>query len=353
MSESNRDCLDSVNRILVIRFSAMGDIILTTPVLRWIKQRFPDAQLDMLVKTEYKPLVENHPAVDRVLTLSKKVQVSRLISEIRRRHYDAAADLQANLLSRWIIYHCGARKIGLYKPQRRERFWMVYFGWNFYQDIIQPVPLRYLRAVAPWGVLDDGRGTSIYPKKSEILRLENALSGFSADKLAVLAPGAGRQTKRWPTVYFQEVGHYLQSRGYQVVIAGGTEDRPVCECVAQTFQSGIRSLCGDLTFMETAALVQQSKIVVSNDTGVMHMAGAVGTPVVAIFGPTTQHLGFFPFRCNSVVVEHPDLACRPCSFHGTKTCPKKHFRCMKDVTPDKVQNAIEMIIAESCPDSNQ
>jgi len=324
----------------------MGDIILTTPVLHWIKQRFANSCLDMLVRPQYVSLVENQPDVDEILTFSKESSLSQIYKNIRAREYDAVVDLQANPVSRWLTYRSGAKHIALYKPQRWDRFWLVYFGWDLYQNI-QPIPLRYLQAVKQWGVLDNGQGPALYPKETDIYKIAMALSGLPTGNLAVLAPGAGRKTKRWPAEYFQKVGQYLQESGYQIVITGGSEDRPVCEKITLALQGKVCNLCGDLTFMETAALIQQSKIVISNDTGVMHMSGAVHTPVVAIFGPTTRHLGFFPFRCRSVVVEHPDLACRPCSFHGTSTCPKKHFRCMKDLTPAIVIDAVESLITES------
>jgi len=351
MTETLKDTihLNSIRNILIIRFSAMGDIILITPLLRWMKQRFTNASLDVLVKPEYAVLLENNPAVGHVLTLPENrrlTTLSGLRTEIQDRHYDAVVDLQANWISRWLTWSSGAKRKAYYTPARWARFWLVHFGWNFYHQI-EPVPLRYLRSVASWGVEDDGHGAELCSGNLDAEDLKKISAALNPDKMIVIAPGAGRRTKRWPAAFYRDAAKQCLNRGFSVVLVGGEGDRKLCGEIAQPLQNGLLNLCGDLGLMETAALLKQSCVLLSNDTGVMHMAGAVGTPVIAVFGPTTEHLGFFPFRSNSIVIEHPHLSCRPCSFHGTERCPKKHFRCMREIKPDQVMEAMDLILTDS------
>ena len=165
------------------------------------------------------------------------------------------------------------------------------------------------------------------------------------NRMVVLAPGAAHATKQWPLSYYAAVGRFLYSAGFSIVLIGGEKDRIVCGELSVTLNSKPVNLAGNLTLIESAALLKLSRLLVTNDTGVMHMAGAVGTPVIAIFGPTTGDLGFFPFRSTSRVIENEQLNCRPCSFHGTSRCPRKHFRCMKEILPDRVIQSIQSLVS--------
>jgi lipopolysaccharide heptosyltransferase II len=339
--------LKKIQRILVIRLSAMGDIILATPLIRWIRQGYPEAELDVLVRSEYRSLLDTHPDINQVLTWPVQGGLTDLFAlqkRIRRRHYNVLIDLQASGRSRWLAFMAGAQRIYCYRPKRLRRFLLVCFRLNLFKTP-EPVPMRYLAAVEPLHIQDDGSGASLFPEGSEKNTVQRLIRQIRKSRMVVLAPGAAHATKQWPLQYFAEVGRSLQTGGFSIVLIGGETDRSVCGKLSAALDSKPLNLAGKLTLAESAALLQQSRLLVTNDTGVMHMAGAVGTPVVAIFGPTTREMGFFPFRSTSRVIEHEHLNCRPCSFHGTARCPRKHFRCMKEILPDQVMQAVEMIIS--------
>jgi heptosyltransferase-2 len=208
----------------------------------------------------------------------------------------------------------------------------------------EAVPLRYLKAVKSWGVEDDGRGCELFVHPDSESSLKDKLKDPDRSKpIMLLAPGAGRATKRWLPERFSEVGTHFSEQGYQVILMGGEQDRPISKEVGAAIPNLFADLCGKLSLQESLALVQKARILITNDTGVMHMASALQTPVVALFGPTTRPLGFFPFRATSQVIEK-ELNCRPCSYHGTDRCPKDHFRCMRDIESEEVINTAETLL---------
>lgn len=335
-------------RILCIRLSAIGDVILVSFLLRLLKNRFPKVEIDFLVKEHLSVLIRPNPRVDRVISFDPRKrtwELFRLVREIRNRRYDAVIDLQRNFRSALITLLSKSRKRFRFQPFRWERFWMVHFHKNLYREI-KSVPLRYLEAVSAWDIKDDGLGLELYldsPAEHSVESLFKVSRIGKNEKIVLLAPGAGRKTKRWPVECYGEVGDYFSKQGKRVILIGGEKDRICSEEVMQTMQFPSLNFTGQLSLMETAALVDKSILLVTNDTGVMHMAAALNRNVVSIFGPTTRHFGFMPFRCRSVVVEK-EISCRPCSYHGTETCPKGHFRCMLDIDSGRVIRAAETLL---------
>lgn len=318
-----------------------------TPILRWLKRRFKNADVDVLLKNQFASLLQKHPDANQVIAVDLQgwKQLLHLRQYLRGRQYDAVVDLQAKLVSRWLARSIGAKYIGLYQPQRWARFWLVKFGINIYREI-QPIPLRYLKAVEKWGVKDDARGAMLYPCEKDCIAVPQTDGDKNSKGWIALSPGASRYTKRWPVSYFKVVARHFQKAGFDIVLIGGISDQEICREILKNLEPNAVDLSGKLQLMETSACLKQAKLVVTNDTGVMHMAGAVDTPLVAIFGPTTHHLGFFPFRSKSRIVEHSNLSCRPCSFHGTEKCPKRHFRCMREISPEQVIQAAEQLLSE-------
>lgn len=331
--------------ILVIRFSAIGDVVLTTPVLRMLKKRFPEARIDFLVKSDFADLIETHPAVDRVWRFDPLEDAGRLIRALRKQNYDGLADLQSSLRSRWFAFRIPARRKVRFSPERWKRFLLVHLHRDRYGEQ-EAVPLRYLNAVRPWGVRDDGQGAELFVDPAAESSLSRKMEGIDPSRpILLMAPGAGRATKRWLPERFSEAGRHFSENGYQVLLIGGALDIDVCEDVRRGMgmPESSRDLSGALALNESLALIRRARMLVTNDTGVMHMAAAVGTPVTAIFGPTTRQLGFFPFRADSAVIEK-SLKCRPCSYHGTADCAKGHFRCMREIASRDVIRAAESLL---------
>jgi len=159
-------------------------------------------------------------------------------------------------------------------------------------------------------------------------------------------PGRRPRHQRWPIAHWSALAERLEAAGYRPVVVGGPEDRGLAQQLVAEGGGGnsVPSAAGEFSLQETGALLARARVVVSGDTGVMHMATGVGTPVVALFGPTVGQFGFFPYRAPAVVVERA-LDCRPCSATGTAACPLGHHRCLTDVTPEEVAATVERLVA--------
>ncbi len=324
-----------MKKVLIIRFSSIGDIVLTTPLLRMFKTTFPECEVDFLTKQKYKEILENNPHVNRILTLTSD-NFWTLIKEINRRDYDMIIDLQIDLRSLLMSVFSGYFQRKVYNTRRFKRFLLITFRKNYYKEK-KPVSLRFLETVEDLGINDDGKGADFYFSSSEKKLVTDRLKSDdinNTNSLIVLAPGAGRKTKRWPVKRYAEVGKFLIDAGYNVVVIGDKTDKNICDQIAEEFDK-IKNYAGEFTLQQVGALLSMAKLLITNDTGVMHIGTAVCQNVIAIFGPTTEILGFYPFRGKATVIEH-SLHCRPCSYHGTDTCPQKHFQCMKSISAEEV-----------------
>lgn len=337
-----------LNSVLVIRFSAMGDILLTTPSIRILRKHFPDASIDFLVKEKYEPLLRYNPHLTTLWTFRAKDRehgLSGLLRALNRRHYDGVVDLQSSLRSLWLTHLLKSSVKCRYTPLRWKRLLLVHFNLDTYGES-NSVPLRYLEALKDWGIEDDGGGLELYPGEAAKERLSDMLHRSELlpdDHLLAMAPGASRLTKRWIPEGFARVGDHFQKKAYRVVLIGGPDDVTTCSEISDRMQHPPVNLSGRLALLETAALLERSDLLVSNDTGVMHMAAALKTPLVALFGPTSIQLGFMPFRARSSVVES-EIDCRPCSYHGSNRCPKSHFLCMRLIKHDEVIQKAEALL---------
>jgi heptosyltransferase-2 len=195
------------------------------------------------------------------------------------------------------------------------------------------IPKRYASTIGDLNL--DNEGLDLYTNNSPNI----SLSGKS--KLIGLCPGARHYTKRWPEEYFSELGALLINNGYKIVLFGGKSDKDICIELSKKI-SGSINLCNDNNLLQTAADMKLCKAIVCNDSGLMHVASAAGTKVIAIFGSTVKEFGFTPYNCTNLILENNSLTCRPCSHIGRSYCPKKHFECMKSIKPEYV---IEKILS--------
>jgi heptosyltransferase-2 len=203
--------------------------------------------------------------------------------------------------------------------------------------------LRYLQALEPLGVVDDGRGLDLFlPDVAGAFASPRVNEGETEnERRIVLCPGARHATKRWPAERWSALGGLLRAEGYRILVAGSGRERELVAQVANGIENAL-SVTGK-TIREVTALFQHSTAVISNDSGLMHLAAGLDKPVVALFGPTVPEFGFYPFRARSVVLEHA-LNCRPCSAMGSESCPVRHFRCMLDTHPPQVLQTLRNLL---------
>ena len=328
-------------KILVIRFSSIGDILLTTPLLRLLRKRFPNAFIGIVVKEQYKDLVRTNIYVDEIFTFDAAKgfgALKKLRKDVRQKGFDLFVDIHKNFRSYYLCFFSGV-KVVTYSKFRIKRFFLVQFGWNLFKEII-PVYVRYINSVSMFGVKDDGNGLDFFQEQSTrdqiMARLKD--QGYRQDLLTVcLAPGASFETKRWPKEYFANIAkRFIQEHNAQVILLGDEKDKSITQFIAKHINSSYFDLAGQLNLMQTACALSLGDVVVTNDTGLMHMAVALKKKTITVFGPTSKELGFFPVDDFVSVIENNDTSCRPCTHIGSHKCPKGHFKCMKDVTPEKV-----------------
>lgn len=330
-------------RILIIRLSSIGDIILTSSFIRQTRIAFPQAHIDFIVKKQFSELIIFNPHIDHVFNLDtakEKEEMPDLRNRIKKNKYDFIFDLHNNFRSNRLTKGLSKRTI---RKDKLNRFLLVYTGLNRYQQVT-PIPLRYLQTGLKAGIKDDGNGLDLFwPNRYEQLA-DRIVAQMKPNRVFyALAPGAAHFSKRWPIDRFKKLTELILNKTKSsVVILGSKEEQPEMESLV--IDPRVMNLAGKLSLLESATILNRSQALVTNDSGLMHMASAVQTPLVAIFGSTVKELGFFPFRCKHAILEKKDLNCRPCSHIGRKDCPKKHFKCMLELDADLVFNTLQNLV---------
>jgi heptosyltransferase II len=331
--------------VLVVRFSAIGDILLTTPLLRAIRARYPGARIAVLTKESYVPLLSHNPHVSEVLPVAPHEGVLAIAERIRGVRYSHLLDLHANLRSHalrrlapgpWRSYEKRTLDRALLITAKRDRY-----GTNV------PIAERYFEAAKELEVEPDGGPPDFFLSEEADCRAAERLDAVGLGRerpIVAIAPGAAHATKRWPVEHWIELVGRITPTGADVAILGGADGAEPAAAIASAAGANVANLAGALGLQETGAVIRRSEVLISGDTGVMHMATGVGTPVVALFGPTVRQFGFFPYRSPSSVVEL-ELPCRPCSAHGTRRCPLGHHHCMRQLVPDLVFPALPRALA--------
>jgi heptosyltransferase-2 len=331
------------SRILVLRLSSIGDIVLTMPLLKHLAQHFPSAIIDFVVKKEYADLMRSNPYINTLRVVDKKEGwpgLKRLKKEIKAQDYELILDVHNNPRTRYLTLFSKAT-VRRYKKYRLLRFFLINLKYNLYERII-PVHRRYLNTVAEWvHDVDSDLEFHLDPDAERGVTRFMQSKNFSAQqKHLALVPGAGFANKRWPVHYFAELAGKTSSEGWQIWLLGSPTERHLGKEIEKLGDSGAINLIGELSLMQSASVLARMNAIVTNDSGLMHIADALNVPVVAIFGPTTRELGFYPVSPNSRVVEHEQMPCRPCTHMGADSCPKDHFRCMLELTSDVITDKV-------------
>lgn len=344
---------EQIQRILVIRFSSIGDIVLTTPTLRALRRRFPDARIDMVAKRQFAELIETNPALHTVFrydALSGFSGLLRLGHELRQVHYDLCVDLHGNLRSQILrLLISSAHQTG-YSKEIFARTLLVQAKINRYRRIV-PVPERYLAPLARFGVQNDEHGLELFPTEQDKAYIAGL---FAAEGLRDGEPVVGfgaiaaHPLKQWPIENFIALGQRLiDQHQARIVLFGGPGDRENAERIAQQLSNRAIVLCGRVSLLAAAAALKRCAIFIGNDTGTVHIAAAMQRPVVAIFGPTVEEFGFYPYRTPAKVISAP-LPCRPCTHTGKGHCKiRDTHACMTTIRVDEVLEAAETLLRES------
>ena len=318
--------ISQAKKILVIRLSSLGDVLLTTPVIRSIKSSYNPISIDYLVKENFADAVRFNPYINETIIYSDS---EKLIEQLEENNYDLVIDLHNNFRSQKIRKRLGVPFYKFVKPNI-EKFLLVHFKINRLNPV-KPIPVRYVLSI-PHLDLDE--------KGPELFIPESFQSDLNSSENRVgLCPGAVHFTKRWPVENFADLGIRLVNNGYKIVLLGGSSDRDICKTLSNMIPNA-SDLSNNNNLFQTAAEMKNCKFVVCNDSGLMHTATALSIPVVSIFGSTVKEFGFYPYNSTSKVIENNNLDCRPCTHIGKKKCPKTHFKCMIELTPNIVYKEI-------------
>ncbi|MVN78199.1 glycosyl transferase [Hymenobacter sp. HMF4947] len=312
-------------KILVLRFSSIGDIVLTTPVVRQLKTQLPGAQVHFATKPAYRSLLEANPYVDKLHLLAGSL--GELVRELRAERFDFIVDLHNNLRTRLIRLQLP----GVLGQAFDKLNWQKYLLVRFKINRLPPVHIvdRYRAAAAPLGIRDDGGGLDYFiPLGQEVVVAEALPPGFRAGQYVAVAIGAQHATKRLPVEKLIELVHNLAPR--PVVLLGGPGDESTGHVIELAAKGLVFNGCGQFSLHQSASLVRQAQFVVSHDTGLMHIASAFKKEIFSVWGNTVPQFGMYPYRTRFEALEVLGLPCRPCSKIGFGKCPQGHFKCMRN-----------------------
>jgi ADP-heptose:LPS heptosyltransferase len=323
---------NNINKILIIRLSSLGDILLSTPLIRSIKKNFSHITIDYLLREEYKDILINNPYINKLFFFKK--DNSYITDEPFSDSYDLVIDLQNNFRSSGIKKKIKTKNVKTFNKRTLDKLLLVKFKINRLKDSKQ-IPARYAESVDGLNLDEEGLDLFTGNIKASINGKEKDYIGF--------APGSRHFTKTWPRDYYISLGKKLSNTEKTIALFGGKEDREICEEISKGIPNSI-DLSNDNDLLLTAVNVKECIAIACNDSGLMHTACAMKIPVLAFWGSTVREFGFTPYKNNNLILENKTLSCRPCSHIGRENCPKNHFKCMIELTPDIAFNKIIQLI---------
>lgn len=329
-------------KVLVIRFSSIGDIVLTTPVVRALKTQLNDAGVHFATKDKFRLLVESNPYIDRVFAF--KGNLKEFIQQLKAEQYDYVIDLHHNLRT-WII----KTALGINSYNIVKLNWQMWLMVNLKINRLPNVHLvdRCLAALKPLGLKADALGLDYFIPERDNVPIDWLPEEFQKGYVAY-AMGGLHGTQKLPLKRMIELCDKINK---PIVLLGGKEDFETAEVIREFFEkpeqseyeAGLLELgkktiifngCGKFNINQSASLMKNARYVFTHDTGLMHVAAALKKEVFSIWGSTIPEFGMYPYRTKFTVLENKKISCRPCSKSGYAVCPKGHFKCMNEIMFD-------------------
>ena len=353
----------SINRILVIKFSSLGDLVLLTPLLRELRKLFPSAQIDLVTHSKFTALFENNPHLNEVILFKKGKHISgelSLFKTLTSNKYDLLIDAHGSLRSRIISYLLWIKRLG--KPRIKwikKRYRLRYFLVNkwgmkvinncggssraFIQKHYRPqreIFLEPLKKLDPHYVINTkNASTELFPTLEHVKKAEEVLGKYvdKKQRLIAISPSAQHELKEWGVDKYSQLIKQLPLQVHPIII--GLSKEKACQDLRSELPDCIFAL--DQDYLTVAAILKRCELTVANDSLISHISEAVGTPTVTIFGPTVKEFGFAPFLTNSILVES-QLPCRPCTTNGKGLCKNEQYLhgCMKECSVKQVLDEI-------------
>lgn len=319
-----------MKKILIIRFSSIGDIVLTTPVIRCLKKKHPTTEIHFLTKKSFSAVLESNPYLTKVWSIEK--EVSEIVEELQSEGYDHIIDLHKNIRSKQVKSKVKAPSFSFEKLNYQK--WLL---TNFKINKMPSIHIvdRYMETVKSLGVLNDNLGLDFFIQPQNEVDLEK-------DYIAVVV-GAAHATKALTVAKAVEI---IEALSVPVILVGGPADHQKGEQILAMLDGrDVANSCGAYNLEQSASILKNAKVVITPDTGMMHIASALQTPVISIWGNTVPEFGMYPYMPQNKkdvhIVEVKDLGCRPCSKIGYASCPKKHFNCIETIDVSEVKEIVK------------
>lgn len=327
-------------RILIIRLSSIGDVILTTPILKSLKEKYPEIIIDFLVMKNFKDAIEGNPYVDNLILFDKskgdgfKSLVS-LGKKLKKNNYTYVFDLHSKIRSKIISKAIGG-KIHTYKKRGLLKTLLV--KSRIIKYVVDDTIVRnYYKPFKILGIDYEKEDLVFNFSKEDLQKVVNL--SVDIDNVPIIAPGASKETKKWTKEGFAQLVKLLYEKyKKKPLIIGSAAENEMCEDIRRLSGDLAVNLAGKLTLKESGALLSKGRFLVTNDSGPFHIGRGVKCPTYVIFGPTSPNM--FEYDGNNILV-YMEEECSPCSLHGDKECPKKHFNCMKKLSAKKIMKIIE------------
>ncbi|HLK30525.1 MAG TPA: glycosyltransferase family 9 protein [Puia sp.] len=334
-------------KFLVIRFSSIGDIVLTTPVVRCLKKQIATAEVHYLTKESFKNILAANPYIDKIYTLKDSLET--VIEELKKEDYDYVIDLHHNLRT-LKVKRALKKKTFSFNKLNIEKWLLTAFKINKLPST--HIVDRYLQTLEQFGVKNDGAGLDYFIPENELVNENDIPASHHAGYIGVVI-GAAYFTKKFPLHKLTELCSSIQ---HPIILLGGPEDREDGEMIAASDNVKIYNACGKFSLNESADLVRRAKLIITNDTGLMHIASAFTRPIISLWGNTIPEFGMYPYYGENFIsatvqnrgtdakpydiIEVENLSCRPCSKIGYKKCPKGHFKCMEQISVSELEKKI-------------
>ncbi|MDP4187444.1 MAG: glycosyltransferase family 9 protein [Bacteroidota bacterium] len=308
-------------KFLIIRFSSIGDIVLTTPVVRCLKKQLEGAEIHYVTKKKFASVLYGNPYIDKIHLFDG--DLNKTITELKSEKFDYVIDLHHNLRSLIVKFRLGVMDFSFNKLNLKK-WLLVHFKINKLPRV--HIVNRYLDTVKLFDIVNDNQGLDYFIPSSDEVNVDSLPETFRNGFISFVI-GARHATKRLPN---DKIISVCRKINLPVILLGGKEDMANGDEIAEIAGEKILNMCGKLNLNQSASLVRQSRLVISHDTGLMHIAAAFKKKIISVWGNTVPEFGMYPYQPDedSQIIEVPGLKCRPCSKLGYEKCPQKHFNCM-------------------------
>ena len=336
------------SKILVIRLSSLGDLILMVPMLRALRSGSPGAQIHLVCKEKYAGLFEGNGFLDRIITVGRGGfgELIELRSALDRERYDVIIDAHNVIRSSALFHTLRARRKLQIRKNEVQKLLLIRGKTNLYRHDTSQAE-RYAALARELGIAVTDEFEELPVPGSAVTGAQRALAraGWAGKSLVAFAPGARWRTKTWPEEYYARLIGAVSRRGYEPLLIGGADDSAANAGIARMSGTAPLDLTGTLSIIESAAVLKECRALVTNDSAPLHLAEAVRTPVVAFFGPTVREFGYYPRLARSRVLEIA-LSCRPCSRNGARACPYGTKECLSAIEPPAALEALATLLEE-------